>query len=137
MDRPYNLLFLCTGNSARSILAEALANQLAKGRFHAYSAGSQPKGAVNPRTLELLRGLDFDTSQQRSKSWHEFAGPAAPAYFAVTGIIDRSPTAQRLIFIEAETYAWISVGDTPSTSAMLSKPSAASSAGRSVATSRS
>ena len=73
-DRPYNVLFLCTGNSARSILAEALLNKIGKGKFIAYSAGSQPKGAVHPQALALLQRLDFDVTGLRSKSWDEFAG---------------------------------------------------------------
>ena len=72
-DHPYNVLFLCTGNSARSILAEAILNRIGQGKFVAYSAGSQPKGAVNPHALELLRHLDFPTEAARSKSWEEYA----------------------------------------------------------------
>jgi protein-tyrosine-phosphatase len=77
-DRSFNVLFLCTGNSARSIMAEAILNKLGQGKFHAYSAGSHPKGQVNPYTLQLLQSLGYDTSPFRSKSWNEFAEPGAP-----------------------------------------------------------
>src|SRR5258707_9635348 len=85
MAHPFNVLFLCTGNSARSIMAEAILNKLGAGKFRAYSAGSQPKGKVNPHTRELLQSLGYDTSSFRSKSWNEFAKPGAPALdFAFT-----------------------------------------------------
>ncbi len=77
-DRPYNVLFLCTGNSARSVMAEAILNKLGAGKFKAYSAGSHPKGQVHPQTIALLKSLGFDTSGFRSKSWSEFARPGAP-----------------------------------------------------------
>ena len=74
----YSVLFLCTGNSARSVLAEAILNKFGAGKFRAFSAGSQPKGAVNPNTIRLLTDLGYDASGFRSKSWSEFAGPDAP-----------------------------------------------------------
>ena len=77
-DKPYNVLFLCTGNSARSILAEAILNREGRGRFRACSAGSFPKGEVHPEALRLLNELGFQTEGYRSKSWDEFAAPDAP-----------------------------------------------------------
>ena len=79
MDRPFNVLFLCTGNSARSILAEAILNRAGVGRFKAYSAGSMPKGEVNPHAIDLLQSNNFRTEAFRSKSWEEFSGADAPA----------------------------------------------------------
>jgi protein-tyrosine-phosphatase len=75
---PLNVLFLCTGNSARSIIAEVVLNRLGRGRFKAYSAGSQPKGQVHPLALQVLRLAHYDASDLRSKSWEEFATPDAP-----------------------------------------------------------
>jgi arsenate reductase (thioredoxin) len=74
----FNVLFICTGNSARSIMAEAVLNRAGQGRFRAFSAGSQPKGFVHPYVLDLLQRLNFDISAMRSKSWKEFTGPDAP-----------------------------------------------------------
>jgi protein-tyrosine-phosphatase len=90
MDHPFNVLFLCTGNSARSILAEAILNKVGAGKFRAYSAGSQPKGRVHPETLKLLQGLSYDTSGCRSKSWSEFANPGAPVLDFVFTVCDNA-----------------------------------------------
>lgn len=83
-----NILFLCTGNSARSILAEALANQLGQGRITAYSAGSFPKGKPHPLAIELLKQREIETAGLRSKSWNEFAAPGAPVLDAVVTVCD-------------------------------------------------
>jgi arsenate reductase len=87
-DPIYNVLFLCTGNSARSVLAEAILNRIGAGKFRAYSAGSQPKGQVNPNTIHLLQKLDYETAAFRSKSWSEFAQPGAPALDFVFTVCD-------------------------------------------------
>jgi protein-tyrosine-phosphatase len=85
MTATYNVLFLCTGNSARSIIAEAIMNKIAPEKFRAYSAGSHPRGEVNPHALELLKRLNYDISQFRSKPWDEFATPdAPPLHFVIT-----------------------------------------------------
>jgi protein-tyrosine-phosphatase len=89
-DRPYNVLFLCTGNSARSILAEAILNKIGAGKFVAYSAGSQPKGAVHPGALALLDRLGFATGSYRSKSWDEFAAAGAPPLDFVFTVCDNA-----------------------------------------------
>ena len=90
MERPYHVLFLCTGNSARSILAESLTNHRGKGLFRGLSAGSHPKGSVHPIALEMLRTLQMPTAGLRSKSWDEFAQPGAPPLDFVFTVCDNA-----------------------------------------------
>jgi arsenate reductase len=89
-EHPYNVLFLCTGNSARSILAEALINQYGRSKFKGFSAGSHPKGQVHPIALELLQRMNFPTEGLRSKSWDEFATPGSPPLDFVFTVCDNA-----------------------------------------------
>lgn len=86
----YNVLFLCTGNSARSIMAEVILNRLGIGKFKAYSAGSHPRGEVNPLTISLLQRLNYETADLRSKDWAEFAEPDAPPLHFVFTVCDKA-----------------------------------------------
>lgn len=88
MGRPFNVLFLCTGNSARSVMAEALMNRLGEGRFRAFSAGSYPKGQVNPHVKRVVESLGYALSDFRSKSWDEFATADAPQMDFVFTVCD-------------------------------------------------
>lgn len=87
-DKVYHTLFLCTGNSARSVFAEALLNRHGKGRFRGYSAGSHPKGRVHPLTLEILRRNNYAVDEYRSKDWQEFCGSGAPEMDFVITVCD-------------------------------------------------
>ena len=89
-ERVYNVLFLCTGNSARSILAEAILRKDGCGHFRSFSAGSQPKGKVNPFAIRVLQSLDYPTDELRSKSWEEFAAPDAPVMDFVFTVCDNA-----------------------------------------------
>ena len=89
-DRVYNVLFLCTGNSARSIMAEVVLQKLGRGRFNAFSAGSHPTGSVHPLAIETLQRMRFPTEALRSKGWDEFAAPGAPALDFVFTVCDKA-----------------------------------------------
>lgn len=87
-DKTYNVLFLCTGNSARSIIGEVVLNTLGAGRFRAYSVGSQPKGVVHPMAISVLEGMGYSTAGVYSKSWHEFSKPGAPQFDFIFTVCD-------------------------------------------------
>ena len=89
-DKVFNVLFLCTGNSARSIIGEAVINRVGQGRFKGFSAGSMPKGEVHPVALDLLKKQNYDVSQFRSKNWEEFSGPEAPQMDFVFTVCDNA-----------------------------------------------
>ena len=89
-EQPFNVLFLCTGNSARSVLAESILNKIGNGRFKAFSAGSHPSGAINPHVLEFLEKRNFPTADLRSKSWNEFTAPDGPALDFVFTVCDNA-----------------------------------------------
>jgi protein-tyrosine-phosphatase len=91
-DGPLNVLFLCTGNSARSIMAEAIMNRVDGGKFKAYSAGSMPKGEVHPRTLEILKRNAFRPENFRSKGWEEFSGPTRRSWILYSPSATTPPT---------------------------------------------
>src|SRR5580700_2601905 len=93
-DRPYNVLFLCTGNSARSIIAEAIINRLGQGRFKGFSAGSHPKAEVHPYVRDILQKLNFPTVALRPKDWNEFAAPDAPRLDFVFTLCDNAKNEQ-------------------------------------------
>ena len=88
VDQPYNVLFLCTGNSARSVIGEAILSKVGADKFRAYSAGSQPKGQINPHTIQLLDSLGYETTGLRSKSWNEFARAGEPKFDFVFTVCD-------------------------------------------------
>lgn len=110
-EKTYNVLFLCTGNTARSILAEGILDQLGRGRFRGYSAGSHPKGVVNPFAVEYLRAAGAPVAELRSKSWDEFAAPGAPAMDFVFTVCDNAANEACPVWIGHPTTAHWGVPD--------------------------
>lgn len=90
IGRPFNVLFVCNGNSARSIIAEAILNKVGAGRFRAYSAGSRPRASVDPHAVNLLERLGYETAGPHPKSWHDFTGPAAPEFDLIFTLCDEA-----------------------------------------------
>jgi arsenate reductase len=110
-DKVYNVLFLCTGNSARSILAESILNRHGKGQFRAFSAGSHPNGQVNPFALELLKRLDFPTAGLHSKSWDEFSTPASPQFDFIITVCDNAASETCPVWLGRPTTAHWGIPD--------------------------
>ena len=116
-----NVLFLCTGNSARSILAEAILNSLGRGRFHGFSAGSHPKDQVNPNAIALLQRKGYEVRGLRSKSWDEFAAPGSPSFdYVITVCNDAAAEDQPRFFGHATRAHW----DIPDPPAAMDVPAA-------------
>ncbi len=124
-ENSFNVLFICTGNSARSILSEALLNRHGKGRFYAFSAGSQPKGKAHPAAIKLLKEKRYSTTEFRSKSWDEFAGDNAPEMDIVITVCDNAASESCPLWTNSPVVAHWSISDP---AAVKSPPSAVETA---------